>query len=250
MFKSLLPLSFAALVISAAPTLALSQTAAPAKAPEPDYTLTANISLVTDYRYRGISQTRLKPAIQGTVDFAHSSGFYLGAFATNIRWIRDLGGEANVEIDLYGGYKGSISGDLGYDVGVLQYFYPSNRLTPSANTTEIYAGLTYKQYGLKYYNALTNQFGFVNSKRSGYLDATANFDLGNGWGVNGHIGHQSIRNGSAASYTDFKLGGTKEIGGLVLGAAIVATDADRAGYTAKTKYLGGTGVVFSLGKNF
>jgi hypothetical protein len=106
--------------------MALSGAAfAQTKAPEPDYTLSYNVGVVTDYRYRGISQSRLKPALQGGVDFAHKSGFYLGTWASTIKWIKDAGGDAPVEIDVYGGYKGT-AGSFGYDVGVLTYQYPGH----------------------------------------------------------------------------------------------------------------------------
>src|SRR4051812_42572251 len=95
-----------------------------AKAPEPDYTLSFNVGAVTDYRYRGISQSRLRPALQGGVDFAHKSGFYVGTWASTIKWIKDAGGDSNVEIDLYGGYKTTFSG-VGLDVGLLRYYYPN-----------------------------------------------------------------------------------------------------------------------------
>jgi uncharacterized protein (TIGR02001 family) len=246
MLKSFLTASAVSLVVGLIPAIAQAQAA---KAPEPDYTLTGNISLVTDYRYRGISQSRLKPALQGTVDFAHKSGFYLGAFATNIKWVKDGGGNGNVEIDLYGGYKGTIVGDLGYDVGLLQYLYPSNNFTPSANTLEGYGGLTYKQFTLKYYRSFTTLFATPNSKGSGYIDAGASFDLGDGWGVNAHIGHQSVRNNSAGSYTDYKLGVTKELAGFVFGASLIGTDTD-AYKSPKGKNLGKAGIVLSAGKNF
>jgi uncharacterized protein (TIGR02001 family) len=246
MLKSFLSASAVSLVVGLVPAIAQAQAA---KAPEPDYTLTGNISLVTDYRYRGISQTRLKPALQGTVDFAHKSGVYLGAFGTNVKWIKDGGGNGNTELDLYGGYKGSIAGDLGFDVGLLQYVYAKNNLTPSANTLEAYGGLTYKQFSLKYYRSLTNTFAFVNSKGSGYIDATGTFDLGDGWGVVAHVGHQTIKNNSSFSYTDYKLGVTKEIAGFVLGAAIVGADTDSY-LSPKGKNLGKAGIVLSAGKNF
>ena len=102
---------FASLVVSGA---VLAQ----AKAPEPDYTLSFNVGAVTDYRYRAISQTRLKPTVQGGVDFAHKSGFYLGAWGTGIKWIKDGGGDASAEIDVYGGYKFE-AGPVAADVGVL-----------------------------------------------------------------------------------------------------------------------------------
>src|SRR5688500_11382116 len=92
-------------------------------APEPEYTYTFNVGAVTDYRYRGISQSRKKPALQGGADFSHKSGFYVGTWASTIKWIKDAGGDANVEVDLYGGYKTTFGG-VGFDVGVLRYLYP------------------------------------------------------------------------------------------------------------------------------
>ena len=86
--------------VSALPQLAHAEDANP---------LSFNITLTSDYRYRGISQTRLKPAIQAGVDYALPAGFYIGAWASNIKWIKDAGGDASVEIDVYGGYKGEIA---------------------------------------------------------------------------------------------------------------------------------------------
>jgi uncharacterized protein (TIGR02001 family) len=62
------------------------------------------------YRYRGISQTRLKPALQGGVDYTAGS-FYVGAWVSTIQWIKDGGGKADVEIDIYGGYKFELAKD-------------------------------------------------------------------------------------------------------------------------------------------
>jgi len=70
----------AALAVSGA---AFAQT----KAPEPDYTLSYNIGVVTDYRYRGISQSRKRPALQGGIDYANKNGFYVGTWASTITWI-------------------------------------------------------------------------------------------------------------------------------------------------------------------
>src|SRR6476661_4269067 len=111
----------ASLVLSGA---AFAQT----KAPEPDYTLSYNVGAVTDYRFRGIAQTSKKPAIQGGVDFAHKSGAYLGAWASNVRWVKDFNGatKGSYELDLYGGYKFEIMKDLTGDVGLITYRYPGN----------------------------------------------------------------------------------------------------------------------------
>ena len=157
--------------------------------------LAFNVGAVTDYRYRGISQTRLKPAVQGGVDYA-LGGFYVGAWASTIKWIKDFGGDAKVEIDLYGGYKGEIIKDLGYDVGVLSYLYPSNKLEvvgTDANTTEIYGALTWETATLKYSHAVTNTFGYTDSKGSFYLDLSAGFDVGGGVTLTPHVGYQKIK---------------------------------------------------------
>ncbi|HEX9719687.1 MAG TPA: TorF family putative porin [Ramlibacter sp.] len=232
--------------------LALSGAAfAQTKAPEPDYTLSYNVGVVSDYRYRGISQSRLRPALQGGADFAHKSGFYLGAWASTIKWIRDAGGDARVEVDLYGGYKGT-AGAFGYDVGVLRYQYPDHSLAVSPNTTEIYGAGSFGPATLKYSHAVTNLFGFSDSKNSYYLDASAGFDLGSGWSVTPHIGYQKVKNNSDFSYTDYAVTVGKDFGnGLSASAAVVATDADDALYvTPAGKFTGKTGLVVGVKYSF
>jgi len=232
--------------------LALSGAAfAQTKAPEPDYTLSFNVGAITDYRYRGISQSRLNPALQGGIDFAHKSGFYLGTWGSTIKWIKDAGGDANVEIDVYGGYKFE-AGPVAWDVGLLTYNYPSNKLNPSANTTELYGAGTMGPVTLKYSHSLTNLFGFADSKGSGYLDASASFDIGNGWSVAPHIGHQKVKNNSAASYTDYSLTLGKDFGnGFSASAAVVGTDAEKAVYvTPAGKFTGRTGLVVGVKYSF
>src|ERR1700741_5157165 len=82
--------------------------------------LSFNVGAVSEYRYGGISQSRLKPALQGGIDYAAANGFYVGTWASTIKWIKDIpGGDADVEIDLYGGYKTEVSKGLTLDVGGL-----------------------------------------------------------------------------------------------------------------------------------
>ncbi len=85
--------------------------AAPLHAQEaqPDQVTSFNAALVSDYRYRGISQTRLQPALQAGADFTHNpSGLYAGAWASTITWTKDAGGGGDVEFDLYGGRRGTL----------------------------------------------------------------------------------------------------------------------------------------------
>ena len=241
-------------------TLALSATAfAQTKAPEPDYTLSFNAGVVSDYRYRGISQSRLKPAAQGGLDFAHKSGFYLGAWGSSIKWIKDsgiAGTKGDVELDLYGGYKGELAKGVAYDVGVLRYEYVNNNLGRSpgyadANTTEVYGALTAGVFTAKYSHSLTNLFGNVNSKGSQYLDLSANFDLGDGWTLTPHVGRQLVNNLPTYHYTDYSLTVAKDLGkGLSASLMAVDTNAKTGSYTWGGKYVGKSGAVVGLKYSF
>ena len=197
------------------------------KAPEPDYTLSFNVGAVTDYRYRGISQSRLDPALQGGADFAHKSGFYLGTWASTIKWIKDAGGDANAEVDIYGGYKFP-AGPVAMDVGVLRYLYPNSSLPVNPDTTEVYAAGTWGPATLKYSHAVTNLFGFSDSKNSYYVDLSATFELPwYGLTLTPHLGHQSVNNNSAFSYTDWALTLGKDFGnGFSASLAYVDTNTD------------------------
>ena len=267
-----------ALAISALAGGALAQSA-PAPAPEPS-PITANVTVVNDYRYRGISQSNFKPAIQGGFDYAHESGFYIGNWNSSISWISDAnsaGGRNNVsapiEMDFYAGFKKElIEKGFASDLGVLQYYYPTTGLPSSAtnpNTTEIYVAQNFT-FGpvtgfVKFSYAVSNIFGFANSSGSYYPDLTLNYDTGI-WGItaNAHIGYQyvagnysrTVSNSSSYSYTDYKLGLTKDFGGgLSLSAAYVTTNAGKSGatynYSSPTgKNLGGSTGIVSLTKTF
>lgn len=231
--------------------LALS-TALPAFAEEAPDPLSFNVGGVSEYRYRGISQTRLKPALQGGIDYAAANGFYIGTWASTIKWIKDAGGDASVEIDVYGGYKTEVAPGLTLDVGLLQYGYPKNKLSPSTNTLEVYGALSYGPVTAKYSHSTTNLFGFVDSKGSGYFDVTANFDLGDGLTLSPHVGHQTVKRNAAASYSDYSITLAKDFSGLVLSGALVGTDADKSAYASPVngKFMGKTTFVVGLKKTF
>jgi uncharacterized protein (TIGR02001 family) len=238
--KTLLAAAAFALVGAAAPAISYAQVA-------------FNVGAVTDYRYRGISQSRVKPAIQGGIDYA-AGPFYVGAWASTIKWIDDFGGDSKVEIDLYGGYKGSLTKEISYDVGVLGYVYPSNGLSPSANTTEVYGALTYGPATLKYSHSLTDTFANADSKNSYYLDLSASFDLGGGLMLTPHIGYQKIKGpfSGVGSYTDYALTVSKDFSGIVVSGALIGTDADKSFYSSPVngKELGKTTLVLGVKYNF
>jgi uncharacterized protein (TIGR02001 family) len=129
------------LVLAVASTLVspLVTTTAFAEDAKPYNEVSFNAALTSDYRYRGVSQTRLQPALQGGADYTNNpTGLYLGTWLSTIKWTKDAGGSGDVEWDIYGGTRGEIAGGVSYDFGVLAYVYPSNGLNPDANTTEIY----------------------------------------------------------------------------------------------------------------
>ena len=136
-------------------------------------TVTGNVSLNSDYRFRGISQTYGKPAVQGGFDYSHASGIYLGTWASNVyggSTQQPLGqayNQGNMEWDIYGGYKFEPFKDGTADIGVLTYLYPGAKYaTPTQGkytNTEIYGALGYKWFTAKYSISTTDYFGINNN---------------------------------------------------------------------------------------
>lgn len=254
------------LALLATSSAAFAQTA-PA---EPESTLGYNVGVVSEYRYRGLGQTRGDAALQGGVDYAHSSGFYVGAWASTIKWIKDNAtttgaSKGPVELDIYGGYKFEAAG-LAYDVGYLRYEYVGNKLADAdwngkgktyknANTDEIYGAVTAGVVTAKYSYALSNLFGNYDfakdksSKGSYYLDLSATFDLGNGYSLVPHVGRQKVNNITDASYTDAALTLNKDFGeGLVASVSAISTNANKGPYTINPTG-DGKGVNYYQGKS-
>ncbi len=261
MRKSLV--TIAVLGTLALPTAVFAADAAPAAAPAPAYTISYNVGLYSQYIFRGLTQTDEKPAIQGGVDFTHSSGFYLGAWGSNISWLEDGGyyDNSSLELDIYGGYANSI-GDLGYNVGVLQYIYPGNDISATyvnAETTEVYGALSYKWLQAKV-SVVVSDGAFANKNSDGtyYAELNANIPLADsGVTANLHVGRQEY-NGSldgvsndVYSYTDWKVGATKSFAnGVNVGAYYSDSNAKDAGYTLLGKNIGDSTFTAFVQKTF
>jgi uncharacterized protein (TIGR02001 family) len=255
-------------------TLTLVSSAVFAQA-APATTLTFNAGVVTDYRYRGITQSRNEAAVQGGVDYAHKSGFYAGAWASTIKWIADYSYSSgtktgtdisgNVELDVYGGYKFDLAKDVTMDVGYLRYQYLGNNLEATrtnanagqynnANTNEIYTAITMGPITAKYSYSLSDLFGYIDSKGSGYLDLSANFEVIPSWTVTPHFGRQTVTAATYnASYNDMSLTVTKDLGkGLSASLGYYGTNADTSNYSSAFdgKFLGERGAVLGVKYNF
>jgi uncharacterized protein (TIGR02001 family) len=220
--------------------------------PAPEHQFSYNAAVTNEYRYRGLSQTRFDAALQGGADYTHSpSGLYVGTWLSSIKWTKDLGGDGNVEVDVYGGKRGQITDAISYDVGGLYYWYPSNDLAPNANTFELYGQLGVGPAYVKYSHATTNLFGTIDSKQSGYLDVGLNVPITavEGLTLNVHAGRQRVKNNGALSYTDYKIGVTKDLGFASVSLAWIK--ADTSAYVAPDgRNLGRSAAVVSLSKTF
>lgn len=202
----------------------LAQSAEPAS----PHTFTGNVGLYSQYIFRGLTQTNEDPAIQGGFDYSHSSGFYLGAWGSNISWLKEnfttaagtagqYSGGGSLELDFYGGFKGSFGkSDFTYDLGLLYYWYPGDvaagcfigtQACPDADTTEIYGALGWKWLSAKYSYSLDDTFGFPGADGAWYLDLSAAVPLGeSGFTLGLHFGKQKYDGnvpGSTVTYDSF-----------------------------------------------
>jgi uncharacterized protein (TIGR02001 family) len=215
MYKSLI--SLAVMGTLATPTVFAAEEAKAEMKEESNWSLTTNMGVVSDYRARGVSQTWRKPAVQGGLDLTHSSGFYVGAFGSNVT--PNTYPNANVELDLYAGYNGEIKAieGLGYTAGVIGYFYPGGswkeyryftdgpnlRQTPKGgrwDTYEANLGISYKWLSAKASATLGDWYGaerdtgWTKSTRgTTYLELNAAIPTPlDGLTLIGHVGHLNV----------------------------------------------------------
>lgn len=167
--------------------------------------VSGSITLTSDYLFRGITQTDEKPALQGGVEWAHESGFYAGTWGSSISWLADSDPEVSsqLELDGYLGVRGDFGDSgLGWDVGAVHYWYPGRYPAgfDKADTTELYAGLSWGILSAKYSYAVTDLFGIPDSDGSSNLDLGLGWEFAPGWSLNGAAGKQWVA-GSAGTAT-------------------------------------------------
>lgn len=242
-------------LLAATAAASLHATAQPTAPEAPAvHTLVPKVSLYSEYEYRGIGQTAEKPALQFNLDYSHASGFYLGTFVTNIKWLKELNPSAGADIewDIFGGYKFEIAKDVLLDLGYLRYEYPSSgAFSPRPNTDEIYVGFASGAFSAKYSHAISNLFGTANSKRSSFVEFNWSQEVMPKLTANAHIGRQTIKHSGALSYTVYKLGLTYDLGGgWSIGGYVKDTNADAVLYTINGKDWGKARLVAFAAKTF
>ena len=238
--KTYLTLSAIALAAAATLSSGVVMAADPAPAATPDFVVTGNFGITSDYRFRGISQNNLDPAFQGGFDVAHSSGLYIGTWGSNVsQWAASSTG--SMELDIYGGYKTTV-GDLGVDVGAIAYKYPGTNKGYKSNTEEAYLGLSYgpatfkTSYVLgKNYFASTTENGSDDVSGTMYYDLTLTQELMPKLTASVHAGYTDYKgagaynlSGNKFSYSDYNIGLAYDLDGYVFGVKYFWND-EKAG---------------------
>ncbi len=211
------------------------------------HTLTGNLALTTDYRFRGVSQTQKQPALQGGFDYAHASGFYLGTWGSNVSG--KLFEDGSLEWDFYGGYNGNVTKDITYNVGGIYYWYPGAKVgNQKYNTFEIFGGLNYHWVGAKLSYSLTDFFGVDKGDGSYYLEGNANYPLMDKVTLTAHYGLQKIDDVQGDDdIQDWSIGATYDWNGFLLGLSYVDTDED---IRVNGKNISDSTLVLSIKKSF
>lgn len=182
------------------------------------WSTSASVALSSEYVWRGVTQTDSEPAISGSFDVAHSSGFYIGTWASNV----DFGSDASTEIDYYAGFSSDI-GETGfsYDVGALYYDYPSAS-DEDLDFTEIYGSVSY--------SFLTAGIAYTVDADSDALEDSIYYSLGAGY----DIGAISLAAGVGyydydddTEYTNYYVGASTEFAGF--GFDLTYTDTNNDG---------------------
>lgn len=238
--------------------------------------ITGSLSLLSDYRFRGISQTWQGAAAQAGIEFALPQGWYLGTSLSNVS-THSYGQGLGLEHDIYGGWRGDVAAGWQLDAGLLRYRYPGARLSSNSgsslrfDTTEAYLGTTLGGFSAKWSVALSPYFGlcsktagsaFANaltpegsSRGSQYLDLNYQHSLGD-WATLGlHGGYTYVRNYSDVSYADWRLSLSRSWGVWTASAAYVGTSANAKYYSAangqrQLRNLGRSGMVLGLSAAF
>jgi uncharacterized protein (TIGR02001 family) len=222
-------------------------------AEEAQTTVTGNMSLVGDYRFRGFTQTNYAPALQGGFDLEHVSGLYAGNWNSNVA--QNLYNGSSLEMDLYAGYKGSIAAmyGTGYDVGAIYYYYPKSGVdsvssfyaNKAINNSEVYVGLSNGPLSLKVNYGISDYFRYaylsgasLSTKGTTYFDLTYS-QVFQGLIFGAHVGVLNLKNYNqnqfatsvdtgyaplVQSVNDYKLSLGKDLGdNAVISASYYAT---------------------------
>ena len=189
----------------AAAMLGLASTASAQNAAGPD--IAWNVAVVSDYVFRGVSQTEEDPAISGGVDMTAGS-FYAGAWASNVSFPGDP--DTNAEIDVYGGVRTELAG-FNWDFGVVGYIYTGQPAGADYGYVEAKAAVS-RAFGPATLGAAAywspDFFGAAEDEAT-YVEANAAFSPANKWTVSAAVGRQFLS--SDFDYTTWNVGAAYQL---------------------------------------
>ncbi|OUS17548.1 hypothetical protein A9Q88_03000 [Gammaproteobacteria bacterium 50_400_T64] len=203
--------------------------------------VSGNVSMTSDYRFRGISQTDTQLAVQGGFDFAFDNGIYIGTWGSNVDFANSL------ELDYYVGYAGDLTEDVSFDVGYIYYDYPGTDDTPRTlnsdaedDYAEIYASVSVADFTLGFaysddYYLETGEFYYIYGDYSFALPNDISLDLHYGYNdfefsstdSKAKDAEQAFLTDGADSYSDYSIGVSKAFAGVDLSLTWVDTDLDK-----------------------
>ncbi len=234
-------------------------------ASQAEVTASANVSLTSDYRFRGVSQNinsagvDAEPALQGGFDLEFGNGFYLGNWNSNVSF-----DGSTLEMDFYGGYAAEV-GEFNYDLGVLYYYYPGQNETndnaagsDDVDTLELYGFLGYHGFTLGLaYTISDDYFGTDNQDGTTYLTLSYDHSFTDKLSLTARIGQTSYQNEAAfnasteGDYVDYLVGLNYNFAGFDFGLSYVDTDIETNAALGSTRNnLNDGTVIFSVGKSF
>ena len=181
-----------------------------------------NVTLSSDYVFRGFTQTDGAPMISGGFDFA-SDDFYIGTWASGV----DFGDGTSTEIDVYAGWTPTV-GVFDLDLGAIYYWYPDAPDDPSQNFVEVYAGgsTTLGEFVEVGASVAYSPDFYLESGDAFYWAASAGIPLGESFGLDSTIGYSDFQDLSGADYTDWSIGLTTALEGFDFDFRYIGTDVD------------------------
>jgi uncharacterized protein (TIGR02001 family) len=200
-----------------------------------------NITLTSDYSFRGISQTGEEPAIQGGFDWDSGSGFYLGAWGSNVNF--GDGDETSMELDIYAGYAGSLE-SLGYDFGFIYYIYPGANSNLNYDFWEIYGSLGFDfdvasiSAGIAY---TSDNFGDTGDGL--YLMSGVSIPISDMFSLDASLNYYDVEPGFGDDYLDWMIGATLTVDWFDANLSYI--DTDLSNFEAADSR-----IVFSISRSF
>ncbi|MCQ4161049.1 TorF family putative porin [Roseomonas sp. GC11] len=203
-------------------------------------TITATPALSSDYLFRGISQTRNRPAVQLTLDVQHESGFYVGAFASNVTF---PGSNARQELDVLAGYRFEVAG-VSLDLGGVYYAYPGYDKPEGSYDYNYFEAILKASYTVDPVKlvgtvAWSPDFYFQSGSAT-YVEGGADVSLPYEFTLAGRYGYQWIDKNSrygAPDYANWSVAVSREIvGGFTLTVGYYDTNLSKTECFAGTKF--------------